>query len=642
LTEILSAADVILATNQISPTGAHSKGPLQHLPPDHFDDVIIDECGQSLEAACWISILRARRCILAGDHLQLPPTIISHKAAENGLSTTLLERMIGLHGEQVVAMLTEQYRMHAHIMQWASNGMYDGKLVANYAVQSHLLSDLPHVEQTEDTGIPMLLIDTSGCNMGEMESEESISKANEGEAMIVCAHVDSLVKAGVGEREIAVISPYNLQVDILRQMLKEKHPNIEIKSVDGFQGREKEAVILTLVRSNPHKEIGFLSDRRRLNVAVTRARRHLTVICDSTTVCNDKFIKSLVDHITKHGEVRTGFEYADEDLQSSTNLRPKQSKKTSPKPAMPQLTLIEIQAKYQYIIEQLLGQRNILKGQSESTLFNFSELTVTIKQIINARDHFEISFPAALNSAERKAIHNLCEEMGFGHQSIGEDKERQVVISVPALDSPDNILPETKQEVNKQTTTETMDKNILTPVESVSKESIERFDLSQLPEDNMTMHLIHCERLIKMKEQVKTPQNENRKKIHSQPSKSKNKKNTKSANKQRNTGDFDLLNQAISSNKFCFHSNCAASITTTGQLCSICRKTFCLKHHIPEVHGCGAQAHINARRQIIRDGVLYSGSGVPDRKPDPTKRAQLKNRLDSKMKSLEKERKSGK
>ncbi|XP_010709175.1 DNA-binding protein SMUBP-2 [Meleagris gallopavo] len=135
MTAALTHASIVLATN----TGASSDGPLKLLPENYFDLVVIDECAQALEASCWIPLLKAPKCILAGDHKQLPPTIISHKAAAKGLSLSLMERVIERYGEKVVKMLTVQYRMHEAIMQWASSEMYGGRLTAHPSVAQHLL-----------------------------------------------------------------------------------------------------------------------------------------------------------------------------------------------------------------------------------------------------------------------------------------------------------------------------------------------------------------------------------------------------------------------------------------------------------------------------------------------------------------------
>ncbi|NXA49312.1 SMBP2 protein, partial [Nothocercus julius] len=246
MTAALTHASVILATN----TGASSEGPLRLLPETHFDVVVLDECAQALEASCWIPLLRAPKCVLAGDHKQLPPTIISHKAAAEGLSLSLMERLVARCGERATRMLTVQHRMHEAIMRWASSEMYGGRLSAHPAVAQHLLRDLPGVAATEETTIPLLLIDTAGCGLFELEEEDEQSKGNPGEVRLAGLHVQALLEAGVKARDVAVVAPYNLQVDMLREHLCHRYPELEIKSVDGFQGREKEAVILSFVRSN--------------------------------------------------------------------------------------------------------------------------------------------------------------------------------------------------------------------------------------------------------------------------------------------------------------------------------------------------------------------------------------------------------
>ncbi|NXP92462.1 SMBP2 protein, partial [Passerina amoena] len=329
----LSQASVVLATN----TGASSDGPLKLLPETHFDLVVIDECAQALEASCWIPLLKAPKCILAGDHKQLPPTIISHRAAAEGLSLSLMERLAGHYGERAVRMLTVQYRMHRHIMEWASSELYGGRLSAHPSVAQHLLRDLPGVSDTEETSIPLLLIDTAGCGLFELDVEDEQSKGNPGEVQLVGMHVQALVDAGVKAKDIAVVAPYNLQVDMLRQHLCHSHPELEIKSVDGFQGREKEAVILSFVRSNKKGEVGFLAEERRINVAVTRARRQVAVVCDSRTVGSRPFLRRLLDHLAQHGLVRSAFEYLDDlpPLPSEPLPEPQHPHGNIPDPAEP-------------------------------------------------------------------------------------------------------------------------------------------------------------------------------------------------------------------------------------------------------------------------------------------------------------------
>jgi ATP-dependent RNA/DNA helicase IGHMBP2 len=299
--DILDRAEVVLATN----VGAGDS----LLSGIEFDRVAIDEAAQALEASSWIPILKGRMVVLAGDHRQLPPTIRSREGVEGGLGVTLFDRLHARHGEAVSRMLTVQYRMHERIMEWPSRELYGGRLVAHPSVATHLLRDLPGVAPCPDTESPLVFIDTAGADLEETVEAEGDSKANEGEADIAARHVEALLAAGLRAEDIAVITPYNAQVDRLRARLSAAHPLLEIGSVDGFQGREKEAVVISLVRSNPRGEVGFLADDRRTNVAVTRARRHLAVIGDSATISRHGFLARLVAHCEARGEYRSAWEY---------------------------------------------------------------------------------------------------------------------------------------------------------------------------------------------------------------------------------------------------------------------------------------------------------------------------------------------
>ena len=170
-----------------------------------------DEAGQALEAACWVVAATASKLVLAGDHLQLPPTIHSSRA-QAGLEITMMERMVGLYGEEVTRMLTTQYRMHQLIMDWSSAALYSGQLVAARVVASQRLFELPGVERSEETEAVLFFYDTAGCGMLELTTQDEISRANEGEAGLVCHHVERLIRQGVQPSQIAVVTPYNLQV----------------------------------------------------------------------------------------------------------------------------------------------------------------------------------------------------------------------------------------------------------------------------------------------------------------------------------------------------------------------------------------------------------------------------------------------
>ncbi|WCJ27721.1 P-loop containing nucleoside triphosphate hydrolases superfamily protein [Euphorbia peplus] len=304
--EVLSSAQVVLATN----TGAAD--PLVRRL-DTFDLVVIDEAAQAIEPACWIPILQGKRCILAGDHCQLAPVILSRNALEGGLGVSLLERASALHEGILATKLTVQYRMNDVIASWASKEMYGGLLKSSPTVASHVLVDSPFVKPTWITLCPLLLLDTRmPYGSLSVNCEEYLDPAgtgsfyNEGEAEIVVQHVLSLIYAGVRPASIAVQSPYVAQVQLLRDRLDEipEAAGVEVATIDSFQGREADAVIISMVRSNTLGAVGFLGDSRRMNVAITRARKHVAIVCDSSTICHNTFLARLLRHIRYSGRVK--------------------------------------------------------------------------------------------------------------------------------------------------------------------------------------------------------------------------------------------------------------------------------------------------------------------------------------------------
>lgn len=271
-----------------------------------FDLAVIDEAAQSVEPSCWIPLLRCDRVILAGDHCQLPPTVASTIAARAGLQVSLPERLLSLHGAGLSRRLTVQYRMHEEIMEFSSSEFYEGSLIADESVRSHRLADLPNIESNTLTNLPLEFIDTAGAGYDEELEPGSESRRNPLEADWVCRTVAKLLEAGISGEDIGVITPYSAQVKCLREKL-EAIP-VEIDTVDGFQGREKEAIVISLVRSNRNGEIGFLADTRRMNVALTRARRKLLVIGDSATIGGHSFYRRWLEYCEAHGGYRTIWE----------------------------------------------------------------------------------------------------------------------------------------------------------------------------------------------------------------------------------------------------------------------------------------------------------------------------------------------
>ncbi|HET6422511.1 MAG TPA: AAA domain-containing protein, partial [Planctomycetaceae bacterium] len=259
-----------------------------------FDLVVIDEAAQATEPTCWVPLLRARRLVLAGDHCQLPPTVLSHEARKENFHISLMERLHALCGATISRRLITQYRMHEQIMRFSSDTFYESSLIAAEAARQHRLTDLPQVTPSSLTQAVLKFYDTAGSSCDEQTEVEGSSRENPGEAAFVAQHVAALVTAGVATTEIAVITPYAAQARRLRQLIPDT--TVEVDTVDGFQGREKEAVVISLVRSNPQGELGFLADTRRMNVALTRARRSLTVFGDSSTLANHEFYVRLLEY----------------------------------------------------------------------------------------------------------------------------------------------------------------------------------------------------------------------------------------------------------------------------------------------------------------------------------------------------------
>ncbi|XP_046926362.1 DNA-binding protein SMUBP-2 isoform X2 [Lynx rufus] len=643
--ESLRSAAVVLATN----TGASPDGPLKLLPDGHFDVVVIDECAQALEASCWIPLLKAGKCILAGDHKQLPPTIVSPKAAAAGLARSLMERLAAEQGASVVRTLTVQYRMHRAIMQWASEALYHGRLTAHPSVAGHLLRDLPGVAATEETGIPLLLVDTAGCGLFELEEEDDQSKGNPGEVRLVSLHVQALVEAGVRASDIAVITPYNLQVDLLRQSLAHRHPELEIKSVDGFQGREKEAVVLSFVRSNRKGEVGFLAEDRRINVAVTRARRHVAVVCDSRTVNNHAFLKTLVDHFTEHGEVRTAFEYLDDIVPENyshessqghgqAGARPRGPAAAAGKPPGSRMREGVREARAAAGLQRKtpggkpsgpeVGSQPSLNGgglcpEAADGRDRADRFRAEIAEFV-ASENTRLEFPASLNSHDRMWIHQIAEEHGLRHDSTGEGKKRFITVSkrAPPAPPPPAGGPTAPG-----------------PTEAEPPPG------EQSGRDPPDLKALHLERLQREKSRREPRAEQGQQASRSGPRKLPEKKKKKEVKGHvavdlPGEEDFDaLVSAAVKADNTCGLAKCTASVATLGQLCLHCGRRFCLSHHLPEIHSCGERARAHARQRISREGVLYAGSGTKDRSLDPARRAQLQRRLDKKLGELTSQRK---
>ncbi|MBI3251900.1 MAG: AAA family ATPase [Candidatus Omnitrophica bacterium] len=271
-----------------------------------FDLLVFDEATQATEPISWIPMTRVKKAVMAGDHFQLPPTVRSKEAEEKGLGVTLFERLYEILGAEFKTLLERQYRMNEKIMGFSSREFYDNKLVADESVRAWTLSTLPGVEKCAATEEPLVFIDTAGKGFEERLEPGSESRYNAEEAGLVLDELKRMLGLGVPPEDIAVISPYSAQVRLLASLSPD--PSVEIDSVDGFQGREKELVIVSLVRSNLEGELGFLNDTRRMNVAMTRARRKLIVIGDGATLSSLKFYKDFMKYAEEAGSYHTAWE----------------------------------------------------------------------------------------------------------------------------------------------------------------------------------------------------------------------------------------------------------------------------------------------------------------------------------------------
>ena len=266
-----------------------------------FGTLFIDEAAQALEAACWIPMRRVSRVVLAGDHCQLPPTVKSIAALKAGLGVTLMERIVQQHPE-AVTLLRLQYRMNDDIMRFSSNYFYGGQLESAPEVKYRSILDL-------DT--PMVWIDTSAFDISVHEEfvGESFGRINKAEAeLTLLALQHYFEKIGkqrlLDERiDVGIISPYRAQVQLLRRLLLKREyfkpfrRAISVNTVDGFQGQERDVIVISLVRSNDEGQIGFLRDLRRMNVAITRARMKLIILGDRPTLTRHPFYRQLWQYI---------------------------------------------------------------------------------------------------------------------------------------------------------------------------------------------------------------------------------------------------------------------------------------------------------------------------------------------------------
>ena len=596
-----------------------------------------------------------------------------------------------------------RYRMHEKIMRWSSDSFYGGKLVAADSVAGHTLASLPSVAAAakaaaldgSDSGddnfdaddlvnIPLVFIDTAGCGLEESNGSSldksssssssgggggsrvddtlALSHSNPGEAELVLKHVGELLAAGVLPSDIGVITPYNGQVEELRAMLSEPHPDVEVRTVDGFQGREKEAIVISMVRCNARRIVGFLSEQRRMNVAVTRAKRHLAIIGDSVTVSSDPHLARLVDHLSAEGDVRTAFEHM-ELLGAVPN----------PELSMQQGMEANRDAKRKKEKERKEERGDhATSGAPQTRRLQYQTLLATF---LNDETKLDMELPLTLNSFERRLVHEIATELALGHRSTGSATARQITIwkpnkgssveeaaatSEPISDSSSNgyssgsgadsevrtadtivapNVPQTAALERPQQRKET--KLIAASAKGAAAVTAARLDAGPqklcpscsklVPKGNFEIHEMRCARE-KRRAAAAASSPPPPPLLESVTAKGKRKSKGKGKGTGNGRGgtksgsaaglstaeaeaEVDaLLAEMHIASKTCEAKGCGKSIATIGQVCVFCSRGYCLKHILPEVHGCGDDASRAARARVMRGqnvrvAVQGKGSG---------------------------------
>ena len=280
-----------------------------------FDTLFFDEASQALEPMVWIPLLKCKRLILSGDHFQLPPVVKSIEAKRGGLDETLLDKCINL--KEAVVLLNRQYRMNSAIMGFSNSYFYENALIADETVATHVLVN----DEESYLSKSIEFIDTAGCSFDEIQNPETLSYSNPKEGEILFKHLQQLLLDYSTQKDLAaisigIISPYKEQREWLKENIldleldRSKLSSLSVKTIDGFQGEERDVIYISLVRSNDNHEIGFLNDLRRMNVAITRAKKKLVVIGDSATIGSSVFYQSFLEYCEKHGMYRTAWEWA--------------------------------------------------------------------------------------------------------------------------------------------------------------------------------------------------------------------------------------------------------------------------------------------------------------------------------------------
>eukprot|EP00924_Labyrinthula_sp_SR-Ha-C_P006374 maker-scaffold_121-snap-gene-0.8-mRNA-1 protein AED:0.16 eAED:0.16 QI:0/0/0/1/1/1/2/0/946 len=563
---IFSTAQVIFSTNASTyKIEKYLSQDSQQLEP-LFDLCIIDEAAQSLEVNTFAPLLLSKRFILVGDNKQLGPTIKStNTEVQSQLNSTLFDRLLFKMRATRSIMLETQYRMNEKICEWPSETFYEGILRPDISITTRELE----INSDEPKFGPLVLVDTSG--QGYEESEDAAgSKFNEYEANLVLQHINDLLKAGVTADEIGVITPYKAQVNAVKSILSNsENARVEVNTVDGFQGREKECIIFSFVRSNTRGDLGFLVEARRLNVALTRAKSHLYLVGDISTIHNGAknklaWLTSLLSHLEiKALSVSLSAEVADFLISDQAPSNHSKSKKS---------TAIRT---VQKAVAKAQEKTPTVRHEKTHRFSSVNEPEVGTFDYQSAVDKFlssptlEFQFDPNLTSAERRLIHLYCESL-----SCSANIEHLTVDNVLCLRKVDQVKAGEVKAVEPSITI------------------ANKFDgLRPGPEADATQQ--------SSKQEPFTVNPSLKVSNRSVEGSKKAKKKVKKKNRKQQVSDMDLLDSIIAGNKVCNASECTREIEgMKGYLCVGCNRKHCVYHRHGFKHGCSDEKVESAKNAL--------------------------------------------
>ena len=663
--DALSAASVLCCTL----IGAASSS----LASMSFDTVIIDECAQAIEAACLIPLLLCkRRLVLAGDHRQLGPVVKSKEAGGAELEVTLMDRVNRRpDSEQLTEMLVEQFRMNEEIMQWSSDEFYQSRLTAPDDVRRRRLTDLPGVTSDVITQAPLVFIDTAGCEMYEDESESeggaekkvdtyamfAQSKSNKHETALIHHHITRLLACQVPLSSITVLSPYLAQVSALRDRLLPVYPQLEIGTIDSMQGRENDAVLISCVRSSDAggtKGVGFLSDERRLNVAITRGRRQVCVVADSETLGQDAFLKRLVNYLSNNERVEyiSAVEYQDgatnagvavpqvvtvEAAAATAESKPAQTKRTT----NPSAATEAPQPTASLVADATAASAAASTAPAPTEVWDRERIISLCEDVLKGRKAY-YAFPPSLSSVDRRLVHDVAEELGgdrLQHVSEGSGHKRRITLRMAAVAAASRLtLTPTSAAANRQSSKEEQRAAAIARMEATAKPkhaashltNERKAEESQPPQPAVTAVQIARVLMQGVEPDEDDDQDSGSRTTQSSEEKAptaalaatkRNKKVAKATqSKQQLTADQQLdaddgldsfLDSLAKGVSICASPACSQRCIAMGAVCRYCNLCYCLSHANSILHGCAGDAKEDAlRRDLERYQAREQGRRV--------------------------------